>query len=441
MGQASKAVAVHHRRHFESRDWASHSASSRLRLVGGVALNFALHSKGEHRSFGSVVGEISAIHDVIVLASPDQQALVGVCPSLQGRVLTSSADGEDGPGFGWVNTPLIRSGQIQPHFNAYGGEDRLWIGPEGGQYSVFFAPGTSFDLKHWNTPPPVDTEPFELVKRSDRSVITRKQFDVLNYSGTHFKVQIDREISLLTSEQVWADLHVAPQSGLKLVGYESRNRMTNVGTEWWSKKKGLLSLWILGQFEASPEAIIVIPIRSGDDHEFGKRVTSDYFGQVPADRLAVQPTAVFMKADAGFRAKLGINPLRTTGVLGSYDAGTHVLTIIQFTTHPGNSDYVNSLWKIQDRPYEGDVANAYNDGPLANDKAGLGHFYELESSSPAAPLAPGASVEHMHRTIHLVGKEQALNQVSRTMLGVNMKKIRDSLESGSRIRNDNGQEN
>jgi hypothetical protein len=201
--------------------------------------------------------------------------------------------------------------------------------------------------------------------------------------------------------------------------------MANSGTAPWTKQGGLLSLWVLGQFEASPESTIVIPIRPGDEHELGKAVTSDYFGQVPADRLTVQATAIFMKADAEFRAKLGINPMRTNGVLGSYDSGNNVLTIIQFTTHGGNSEYVNSLWKIQDRPYEGDVANAYNDGPLGNGKPGLGHFYELESSSPAAALAPGASIEHVHRTIHLAGSEQALDQVARAMLGVDVQTVRN----------------
>jgi hypothetical protein len=417
-------------------DDRSSSASSRIRQKGeglgpiatatgfGVtALNSKLHAKEESRSFNSIVRQVAPIHDVIVLASPDKQALAAVCPALQGRVLTSSAAGQDGAGFGWVNTPLIRSGRVQPHFNAYGGEDRLWIGPEGGQYSVFFAPGSPFDLEHWHTPSPIDTESFEVVQQSTQSVITRKQFELLNYSGTHFNVQIEREICLLSAEQVWADLHVAPQCRLKLVGYESRNRMTNSGTAPWTKQGGLLSLWVLGQFEASSEATIVIPIRQGDDRELGKAVTSDYFGQVPADRLTVEVTAIFMKADAGFRAKLGISPMRTTGIMGSYDSGNNVLTIVEFTTHRRDSEYVNSLWKIQDRPYEGDVANAYNDGPLGNGKPGLGHFYELESSSPAAALAPGASIEHVHRTIHLVGNAQALDQVARATLGVDVQTV------------------
>ena len=90
-------------------------------------------------------------------------------------------------------------------------------------------------------------------------------------------------------------------------------------------------------------------------------------------------------------------------MLGSYDADNKVLTIVQFNQPAGVTDYVNSLWKLQDNPYGGDAANSYNDGPPAPGAKPLGPFYELESSSPAAALAPGKSLTHVHRTIHLTG--------------------------------------
>ena len=82
---------------------------------------------------------------------------------MQGRVLTSSVAGANGFGYGWVNRELIASGKIAQHINAVGGEDRIWLGPEGGQFSIFFAPGVPFDLEHWFTPAPLDTDPYEIV--------------------------------------------------------------------------------------------------------------------------------------------------------------------------------------------------------------------------------------------------------------------------------------
>jgi YhcH/YjgK/YiaL family protein len=103
---------------------------------------------------------------------------------------------------------------------------------------------------------------------------------------------------------------------------------------------------------------------------------------------------------------------------------------VQFTQPAGVTDYVNSLWKLQDDPYAGDAANSYNDGPPAPGEKPLGPFYELESSSPAAALAPNASLPHVHRTIHLTGPESALDGVARSVLGVGLAGITSALKAG-----------
>ena len=64
--------------------------------------------------------------------------------------------------------------------------------------------------------------------------------------------------------------------------------------------------------------------------------------------------------------------------------------------------------------------NSYNDGPPAAGARPLGPFYELETSSPAAALARGASLVHRHRTVHLVGEEAALDAVAKKALGVGL---------------------
>src|SRR5262249_10791129 len=99
-----------------------------------------------------------------------------------------------------------------------------------------------------------------------------------------------------------------------------------------------------------------------------------------------------------------------------------------FTQPKDATDYVNSLWKIQDDPYGGDAANSYNDGPPAPGAKPLGPFYELESSSPAVALAPGKSLAHVHRTIHLTGAPPALDAVSRAALGVSIADIESALK-------------
>jgi len=85
-------------------------------------------------------------HNVeVVVLSDASGARVAVAPTWQGRVVTSTTGGSEAPSFGWINRELVASERLQPHMNAFGGEDRLWLGPEGGQYSVFFRAGDAFD--------------------------------------------------------------------------------------------------------------------------------------------------------------------------------------------------------------------------------------------------------------------------------------------------------
>jgi len=81
------------------------------------------------------------------------------------------------------------------------------------------------------------------------------------------------------------------------------------------------------------------------------------------------------------------------------------------------------MWEMQDAPFAGDVVNSYNDGPPAPGEKPMGPFYELESSSPAAMLAPAESTTHTHRTIHLQGDKALLDAIAQKTLGVSLQEI------------------
>jgi hypothetical protein len=378
-------------------------------------------------TFGEDTAFLKSHTDVIVLSNKESPAKVAVAPAWQGRVMTSSAEGDPGYSFGWINRELIASGKTQPHINARGGEDRFWLGPEGGQFSIFFAKDAPFDLEHWFTPAPIDTLPYQVVSQSsDRAEFTAT-FILTNYSGTRFELKVDREVRLLNSADAWVKLGTKLNGPVKLVAYETDNKITNTGHEPWRKETGLLSIWILGMFNPSPNTTIVVPIRKGTEADLGVKVTSDYFGAIPADRLVVKDDIVFFSGDGKFRSKIGISPKRSKAVLGSYDPDHQVLTIVQFRQPQNATDYVNSLWKLQDKPYGGDAANSYNDGPPSPGAKPLGPFYELESSSPAAELMPGQSLTHGHRTIHLIGPESELDPVARGLFGVSLAEIKTAL--------------
>ncbi len=365
---------------------------------------------------------------VVVLSDAGGRAQVAVNPDLQGRVMTSTAAGPDGLSFGWIGREAIASGVNDPHMNAFGGEDRFWLGPEGGQFSIFFKKGDPFDLDHWWTPPAVNEGAFDVASRDADRIHFRKTIRLVNYSGTEFDLEVNREVRLLGTADVEA-LGVPVPAGVRMVAFASTNSITNLGPSAWTKETGLLSIWIPGMFNPSPSTTIVIPFKPGPESELGPAVNDAYFGKVPADRLVVDAAkgVLFFSGDGRYRSKIGIPPPRVKPFAGSYDAANKVLTLVHLTVPEGAVDYVNSMWEIQEKPFAGDVVNSYNDGPASPGAKPLGPFYELETSSPAAALGPGGTLTHVHATLHIQGPEKALDEIARRTLGVSLEEIRKGL--------------
>lgn len=374
-------------------------------------------------TFGYDLTLVKENRDIILLKNRSENAQVMVCTAFQGRVMTSTLEGLNGFSLGWINHDLIRSGEEQEHINAYGGADRFWVGPEGGQFSLFFKPGTEFSFENWFTPEEIDTEPFDLVSFNDTVARFKKEMKLLNYSGTLLEFMVSRNVKLLNHNDIEKLLEISVDNEVPFVGFETENIITNTGDFEWTKETGMLSVWILGMLNPSPGTTIVIPFRTGDETELGRIVNDEYFGKVPADRLVVGEGVMYFKGDGKYRSKIGLTPMRARPVAGSYSEEHRILTIIQFSLPEGRSDYVNSMWEFQDDPFSGDAVNSYNDGPL-EDGGQMGPFYELESSSPAANLSPGERIVHYHRTIHFKGEEKNLDPISKEVLGVGINQIK-----------------
>lgn len=363
--------------------------------------------------------------ETLLLQSPDTEgAQIAVAPAYQGRVMTSTAGGGAGNSYGWLNYALI-SGEkgYQPHINAWGGEDRFWIAPEGGQFSVFFPKGAAFDFGHWQTPGLIDTARFEVVDDDATHVVFNKKASIENYSGTKFDLDITRKISVLGRNDVVKFLNVSDLNGLKYVAFETFNMLINVGSDW-DKKRGTLGIWILGMFNPSDKTTVVAPFSFARSPQL--LLTNDYFGEVPQDRWAVRDSTVFFRGDGKWRSKIGIAPASAKPVAGSYDAEKGILTIIQFDLDPVG-DYLKSTWQHHADPYGGDAFNSYNDGPVAG-SGQLGPFYELESTSPAPALKQGEKLVHHHRTFHFEGDREALDRLAKAVLGVGLVEIEQALK-------------
>ena len=370
-------------------------------------------------TFGDDLAFLREHTDVILLAAGDAQ--VAVVAEYQGRVMTSTSGGSGGPSYGWLNREAIASGERQPHINVFGGEDRFWLGPEGGQFSIFFKADDPFDLEHWQTPEPIDWGAWDVLEQDSSYAKFGKSIALVNYSGTTFTLTADRTIRLLHDPA--AGLGLKPLEESSVVAFESQNTITNTGDAAWEKDSGLLSIWILGMFNPSPRATIVIPFVAGTDGPDGPIVNDAYFGKVPADRLKDDDGVLFFRGDGEYRSKIGVPRQRAKPIVGSYDSEGGVLTLVHYSLLEGRTDYVNSMWEIQDEPFAGDVVNSYNDGPPEPGAVPLGPFYELETSSAAAALAPGESLTHVHQTFHFQGPASELDAIARATLGVSLERI------------------
>jgi hypothetical protein len=373
-------------------------------------------------TFGDDVTFLRAHTEVVVLESG--RARVAVAPAWQGRVVTSTAGGA-GASYGWINRALVASGKTLPHMTPYGGEDRLWLGPEGGQFSLFFKKGDPFDFDHWQTPAPLDTEAWKVTARDADRVSVVRPMKLTNHAGTTFDLRVERVVRLLGAASVKESCGQAPGEALSWVAYQSENRLVNAGRAPWTRAGGLPSIWILGMFNPSPATTVVVPAAPG------AAANDLYFGKVPPERLVKKGDTFFFRGDGQQRGKIGLRPQHAKAVLGSWDAANRVLTVVWYNRPAGARPYVNSLWPPQKDPFGGDAVNAYNDGAPAPGVKPLGPFYELETSSPAAELAPGASLDHVHRTMHFQGERAPLEAMARACLGVGLAEIEGAFRASS----------
>jgi hypothetical protein len=379
-------------------------------------------------TFGDDLAFLQQHGQVVLLQDQAGKAQVIVSPEYQGRVMTSAAAGAGGASFGWINRAFIAEGKRVPHMNVFGGEDRFWLGPEGGQYALYFAPGAPFDLEHWQVPEAIDWGAWPVISRARGEVRLAKDMELANYAGFTFEARVERTVRVLEPAAIASALGVALGPELELVGYESENVLHNTGDRAWVKDSGLLSIWILGMYNPSPQTTIAIPFKPGDERTLGPVVNDAYFGKVPSDRLVVAEGVLFFRGDGQQRGKIGIPRPRALPVVGAYDAAGKVLTLVQYTLPDDAQDYVNSMWEQQETPYGGDVVNSYNDGPPAPGKPPLGPFWEIETSSKAAALAPGQALTHVHRTVHLSGPRASLDAIAKRALGVTLDRIENAFQ-------------
>ena len=376
-------------------------------------------------TFGYDLNYLSQKDDgLIVLSGDDGKSQIIVSAKYQAKVFTSTADGLDGTSMGFVNYKFFDAGEVDEHMNGFGGENRFWLGPEGGKYSIYFNKGSEQIFDHWHTPKPIDIEAWDIISRNKKNISFKKEMEINNYLGNQLKLRVNRSIALIEESEIASGLNIEPAPDIKTVGYTTGNTIVNLNDFEWTKETGTICIWMLDMFNPGPHAVTFIPFIEGDEKELGKPVTSDYFGEIPGDRLKVTDRVIYLKTDGNYRSKLGLNAKRTRAIAGNYDPDSKRLTITTFDVDK-DAVYLNQEWNPAKDPLLGDAMNAYNDGPLA-DGSIMGPFLELESVSPAAFLKPMESLIHKHTVYHFIGEESDLSPITEKLFGISINEIKNA---------------
>ena len=357
--------------------------------------------------------------EVVELKSEDGLSKLMVIPAWQGRVMTSTTGGDKGASYGWINYRFIDEGVPSTFFNPFGGEERFWIGPEGGPNSWYFKKGDQQVYENWVVPAGIDTEAYAIESQSDKQVVFTHRMDIKNASDYFFNIGVRRTVEMLGRNELQVLLSTELPSNLNVLGYRTVNTLVNEGEAAWDKTTGMPSVWLLGSFNPTPTTTVFIPYNK--EYE-GKVVNDEYFGKVPSDRLIAKDGMIYFKIDGEYRSKIGLPKGSAMDICGSYDSDKKVLNILKFNLPEGDVDYVNGQWGDQEDPFCGDVINSYNDGPTETGYV-QGPFYEIETSSPGAALAPGQSLTHTQYTIHIEGDEKDLAQIAMAVFGADLNEI------------------
>jgi len=351
-----------------------------------------------------------------LLEGKQKNKKVIVSPSLVGRVLGSTVGGKQGNILGWINQEAIEKGPVDPVFNNFGGEERFWFAPEGGQFGLNMGKHIS-SWQHYNVQHAFTRQPFKVVAANKKSINMQSKMKLTNAAGTQFVMDVDRTVHIL--EACPYTLGLGDKTDF--VGFETVNVTTNAAKTPVLPQKGALGMFCLTQFLAHPHLVIIVPFRPGSVNKLGPAVRKEYFkdfclnGKLPSHRYHIDKNFALMKADGKVRGKFGVGRTRAVPRLASINLKTNELIIVDCDFYP-ELQYAGSYWHKMKDPYDGDVVSVSYEGPMENGQPGKA--YELETLSPALFLRPGQSFSHRNRIFHIFASAKTLDSICQKYLGV-----------------------
>ena len=387
-----------------------------------------LWSFGQELSFFSKYGV-----QTVLLEEGD--SIIAVSPEWQARVMTSTFDGVEGGSLGWINRELIVSARKDAasaplSTEQIGGEDRFWIGPEGGDLSIFFDDPSKMTVEHWRAPKALSSEPWNFVGKNKTQAKFEKEAEFRNVKGKSIRVKAEREISLINKTQASEILGIEIPESVKLVAFQSFNKLTNTGNVPWSPDNGMANISVQSCFNANRKVKVFMPYRQGDSSKLGNIVRDNFYQPTLSgdSRLLIESEYIRFIADGRNLSGIGVPPKRSEGIIISFDAENVILTVILYIKPSGDRSYLSSGWRRGASTFDGDAISLFNNGPLSTTSAPANPYYEVSTYSPALALESGKSQFHIQRVFHFGGSEYDLGLIAYKLTGISIGQLRGTAE-------------
>ncbi len=384
-----------------------------MMVFGSALLVFGMMSCGNNASeqsetpppAGSSLAMVNALGDgieKITLGASDGPQVV-IVPSLAGRVMGASIEGDAGENLMWVDSTILDGtyfSQNPPKWNA--GGLRTWLAPE----DLFFLPPDK-DAAKWFVPAELDPAPYTVTAQSATEVAMELTTSLPANVGKNYDVKLTRRITLLPS---FSDPAAGPlPEGVSYMGIKQYHSVENLSDLVIGKDLPLVCLWSL--LQTHPSGTMLIPTAPGTDPAKAYR---EYFNPLGPDRIAVENGIISVKIDGLYRSKIGVNgPAAGKGIAFLRDdgEGRGVLFVQIFSVDP-NGVYVDKPWG---KPSDyGDAIEMYNDDGK------MGGFCELECHGPAKVLAKGEVQDH-EMVLHVFkGQITDLRIIGSALLGADL---------------------
>ncbi|MEM1119427.1 MAG: DUF6786 family protein [Bacteroidota bacterium] len=382
-----------------------------LSLAGLIllAMNCQKETSSPSDTFGYAMQQLAPIADLQILQNND--AMIAVSGSYQGRIFTSSARGKSGKSYGWFNQDLIDKNLHETEMAHLGGESRLWFAPEWGPFSLYFESGKPQNNANLRRPKDLQTKKFSKIASTAHSLTYGGEMQLVNDHDYVFDIAVVRKIALLSKNEIEHNLQITLPNDVAVVGFSAENIVENISDQPLKKETGLIGIWELGCMLTTPDNVVILPLSQPTDS------ITEYFAAT-TNRIQIKNQVAYYKADAQGLSKIGIAPKYCKNVMGSYSPSQKLLNIVTFTFDKAG-EFVNSQPE-NTAPYQGDVINIFNG--VVNEALEL-PFYEFESISSSKEMLPQEKMMHRQTTYHFEGEVEVLAKIARVVLGVNLEEI------------------